>query len=210
MRTRTLLILLLIVVLLITFGPALIAVASQMVAEAFGCQVDINRVIPCEIGGKDYGQTFYDLGLLIWYSYLTLPLGAVLAAIWTAAALVVLMRGRRNNGEPQSVPARSPGRSFLRGATIAVLFALSPIAITYIAGFIASRIGCDLNEVLEHPCTVFGMNVGPLLQTMAQSVWFISLTVMAGLLALIVLFIVWIARVVRARRAKVDATGARA
>ena len=55
MRTRTLLILLLIVVLLITFGPALIAVASEMVAEAFGCQVDLNRVIPCEIDGKDYG-----------------------------------------------------------------------------------------------------------------------------------------------------------
>ena len=143
MRTRTLLILLLIVVLLITFGPALIAVASEMVAEAFGCQVDLNRVIPCEIDGKDYGQTFYDLGFLIWYSYLTLPLGAVLAAIWAAAALVVLMRGRRNNGEPQSVPARSPGGSLLRGATIAVLFALSPIAITYAAGFIASRIGCD-------------------------------------------------------------------
>jgi hypothetical protein len=210
MRARTLLILLLIVVLLITFGPALIAVASEMVAEAFGCQVDLNRVIPCEIGGKDYGQTFYDLGFLIWYSYLTLPLGAVLAAIWAAAALVVLMRGRRNKGEPQSPPARSPGGSFLRGATIAVLFALSPIAITYTAGFIASRIGCDLNEVSQHPCTVLGMNVGPLLQTMAQSIWFISLTVMAGLLALIVLFIVWIARVVKARRAEVDATGARA
>ena len=98
----------------------------------------------------------------------------------------------------------------MRGATITVLFALSPIAITYTAGFIASRIGCDLNEVSQHPCRVLGMNVGPLLQTMAQSVWFISLTVMAGLLALIVLFIVWIARVVRARRAKVDATGARA
>ena len=60
MRTRTLLILLLIVVLLITFGPALIAVASEMVAEAFGCQVDLNRVIPCwtqgvqqmKVGGK--------------------------------------------------------------------------------------------------------------------------------------------------------------
>ena len=31
---------------------ALIAVVSQTVAEAFGCQVDLNRVIPREIGGK--------------------------------------------------------------------------------------------------------------------------------------------------------------
>ena len=44
-------------------------VGSQEVAEAFGCQVDLNRVIPCVITGKDYGQTFYDLGFSIWYSY---------------------------------------------------------------------------------------------------------------------------------------------
>jgi hypothetical protein len=34
----------------------------------FGCEVNLNYVIPCVIGGKDYGQTFYDLGFLIWYS----------------------------------------------------------------------------------------------------------------------------------------------
>jgi hypothetical protein len=199
-RTRTLFILLLIVVLLIAFGPALIAVGSQLVAEAFGCQVDLNRVIPCMIGGKDYGQTFYDLGFAIWYSYLSLPIGAVLAAVWAVSAIIVFARAGREGG----APVVSPGRSFLRGSAIAILLALSPIAITHTAGFIASRIGCDLNEVSEHPCLVLGINVGPLLQTMAQSIWFISLTVMAGLLALIVLFVVWIARMVRARRTKVD------
>jgi TRAP-type C4-dicarboxylate transport system permease small subunit len=193
---------LLVLIALVAFGPALIAVVSQTVAEAFGCQVDLNRVIPCEIGGKDYGQTFYDLGFSIWYSYLSLPLGAGLATIWAVSAFVVLLRGRRK--------AISPARSFLRGATIAIVFALSPVAITYTAGFIASGIGCDLNEVAEHPCTILGMNVGPLLATMAQSIWFISLTVMAGLLALVVLLIVFIVRTVKARRAKVDATSANA
>ena len=201
---------LLVLIALVAFGPALIAVVSQTVAEAFGCQVDLNRVIPCEIGGKDYGQTFYDLGFSIWYSYLSLPLGAVLATIWAVSAFVVLLRGRREDGGPGTTPAISPARSFLRGATIAILFALSPIAITYTAGFIASGIGCDLNEVAEHPCTILGVNVGPLLATMAQSIWFISLTVMAGLLALVVLLIVFIVRTVKARRAKVDATGAKA
>ena len=201
---------LLVLIALVAFGPALIAVVSQTVAEAFGCQVDLNRVIPCEIGGKDYGQTFYDLGFSIWYSYLSLPLGAVLATIWAVSAFVVLLRGRPEDGGPGTTPAISPARSFLRGATIAILFALSPIAITYTAGFIASGIGCDLNEVAEHPCTILGVNVGPLLATMAQSIWFISLTVMAGLLALVVLLIVFIVRTVKARRAKVDATGAKA
>ena len=47
---------LLVLIALVAFGPALIAVVSQTVAEAFGCQVDLNRVIPCEIGGKDLAR----------------------------------------------------------------------------------------------------------------------------------------------------------
>jgi hypothetical protein len=73
MRARTVFIILLILILLVALGPALVAVGSQEIAElAFGCQVDLNRVIPCVIAGKDYGQTFYDLGFAIWYSYLTI------------------------------------------------------------------------------------------------------------------------------------------
>ena len=78
MRARTVFIILFVLILLVAFGPALIAVISQTIAEWLGCQVDLNRVIPCVINGKDYGQRFYDLVFLIWYSYLSLPTGAVL------------------------------------------------------------------------------------------------------------------------------------
>jgi hypothetical protein len=87
MRTRTIFI----IALLVGLGPALLAVGSHEVAEAFGCQVDLNRVIPCVIGGKDYGQTFYDLGFLIWYSYLSIPAGLVLLGVWAVAALIALI-----------------------------------------------------------------------------------------------------------------------
>jgi hypothetical protein len=90
-RARTNFIVLLVLILLFTFGPALVAVISQSIAEGFGCEVDLNRVIPCEIGGKDYGQTFYDLGFSIWYSYLTLPVGAALLGIWAVAAIVTFV-----------------------------------------------------------------------------------------------------------------------
>ena len=136
MRARTIFILLLVLILLVTLGPALIAVVSQTIAEGFGCEVDLNRVIPCVLGGKDYGQTFYDLGFLIWYSYLTLPYRR--RAVWPSG------RWRRSSpssrsgaGGSAAVSPLSPGTSFLRGAAIAVLLALSPIAITYTAGFIA-------------------------------------------------------------------------
>ncbi len=89
MRARTVFVILLVLILLVAFGPALIAVVSQTIAEWLGCQVDLNRVIPCVINGKDYGQRFYDLGFLIWYSYLSLPAGLVLFALWAIAAVIV-------------------------------------------------------------------------------------------------------------------------
>ena len=89
MRARTVFILL-ILIMLVALGPALVAVGSQEIAElAFGCQVDLNQVIPCVIAGKDYGQTLYDLGFAIWYSYLTIPAGLVLLALWAIAAAIV-------------------------------------------------------------------------------------------------------------------------
>jgi hypothetical protein len=176
---------------------------------AFGCQVDLNRAIPCVIGGKDYGQTFYDLGFLIWYSYLSLPAGLVLLGVWALAALIGILVGWRRQNRPPSEPL-SPGKSFLRGAAIAIALAFSPVAVTYTAGLIALLIGCDLNEASVHPCPLLGVNIGPLLYGMGLAVWFVSLTVLAGLLALVVLVIIFIVRTLRARRAKVDAAGAKA
>ena len=209
MRTRTIFGILLFLVAFVAFGPALIAVGSQQVAEAFGCQVDLNRAIPCVIGGKDYGQTFYDLGFLIWYSYLSLPAGLVLLGVWALAALIGILVGWRRQNRPPSEPL-SPGKSFLRGAAIAIALAFSPVAVTYTAGLIALLIGCDLNEASVHPCPLLGVNIGPLLYGMGLAVWFVSLTVLAGLMALVVLVIIFIVRTLRARRAKVDATGAKA
>jgi hypothetical protein len=71
-------------------------------------------------------------------------------------------------------------------------------------------LGCDLNEASLHPCPLLGVNIGPLLYGMGLAVWFVALTVAAGLVALLVLALVFIVRTVRARRAKVDATGAKA
>src|SRR5262249_55807093 len=78
------------------------------------------------------------------------------------------VRGERTDRQACRV---SPAPSFFRGGGVAVPLSVSPVAITYAAGFIALRIGCDLNEVAEHPCRVLGLNLGPLLQTMSQFIW---------------------------------------
>jgi len=98
MRARTVLIILLVLIVLIAFGPAIVAVGSQEIAEAIGCQVDLNRAIPCVIHGKDYGDTFYNLGFAIWYSYLSLPIGGVLFVTWLVPATIVLLAALRRRG----------------------------------------------------------------------------------------------------------------
>ena len=100
MRARTIYIILFVLILLVALGPALVALGSQEIAEAFGCQVDLNRVIPCVIDGKDYGQKFYDLGFLIWYSYLSIPAAGVLLAIWAVAALIAFVASLRRSKSP--------------------------------------------------------------------------------------------------------------
>src|SRR6476619_6589202 len=108
MRPRTIFGILLVLVAFVAFGPALIAVGSQQVAEAFGCQVDLNRAIPCVFGGKDYGQTVYDLGFLIWYSYLSLPAALALLGVWALAALIAILASWHKQNRPPSQPL-SPG-----------------------------------------------------------------------------------------------------
>lgn len=98
MRARTVLIVLLILMVLIAVGPAIVAVGSQEIAEAFDCQVDLNRAIPCVIRGKDYGDTFYNLGFSIWYSYLSLPIGNVLFVIWLVPATIAVFAALRRRG----------------------------------------------------------------------------------------------------------------
>jgi hypothetical protein len=88
MGTRAIFVLLLVVIVLIGFAPALIGVGSQTIAEAAGCQVDLNRVIPCMIDGRDYGPLFHKLGFAIWYSYLSIPAALVLLGLWAAAAVI--------------------------------------------------------------------------------------------------------------------------
>jgi TRAP-type C4-dicarboxylate transport system permease small subunit len=77
MRTRTIFAVLLVLTGLIAFGPALIAVGSQEIAEKA-------------------------LGFLIWYSYLSRPAGGVLFVIWAVAALIAFIVGRHKRRSEQT------------------------------------------------------------------------------------------------------------
>ena len=106
MRTRSIMLLLLIAIALIAFGPALIAVISQSIAEGFGCEVDLNRAIPCMIGGTRLRRDVLQFRLRDLVFVSVAAVGGVLFAVWLVAALAMLgayvMRRRR---------ARPPGKA---------------------------------------------------------------------------------------------------
>jgi hypothetical protein len=75
---------------IVALAPMGSVVACGLIANAHGCQVDEGSVHPCVIGGKDYGQLLYTLGVMGWLMLVTLPAGALAFAMW----LVVLVLHR--------------------------------------------------------------------------------------------------------------------
>jgi hypothetical protein len=154
----------------------------------------------------DYGQTFYDLGFLIWYSYLSLPAGGVLFAIWAVAALIDLALAQAEAGQ-RLMSKQNMG--FLLGAFAIVLLASLPGISVFTAGWIAGGIGCVLNEGDVHPCPLHGFDLGEMLYGMTVMGWFALGTLPPGAIALALLLLDWIIVTIQDRnRAKVAKLGA--
>jgi hypothetical protein len=91
MGTRTIFVLLLLLIVLIGLAPALIGAGGQMIAEAYGCKVDLDRVIPCVINSRDYGPLVYNLSFATRYSYLSIPVALVLLGLWAVAVIIAVI-----------------------------------------------------------------------------------------------------------------------
>ena len=61
--------------------------AVRLIANTYGCKVDEGSVHPCIIGGHDYGELLYSLGVLGWLMLVTLPGGLFAFITW----LIVLI-----------------------------------------------------------------------------------------------------------------------
>jgi uncharacterized membrane protein YhaH (DUF805 family) len=83
-----------IAVVILAIAPVVIAVGSGQLAASYGCHVDEGSIHPCIIGGQDYGELFYTLGVLGWLMLFTIPLG-LLALVALAVAMAVHRRVHR-------------------------------------------------------------------------------------------------------------------
>lgn len=69
---------------------------------------------------------------------------------------------------------------------IIVILAISPLLSTMVAGAIAGRYGCDLDEGSIHPCVVNGRDIGGTLYTLGMMGWFALGTIPLGAIAVAV------------------------
>ncbi|WJH39875.1 hypothetical protein N7E02_24720 [Aliirhizobium terrae] len=67
------------------------ALGAGAIADAAGCQLDESRTYPCVIGGTDYGETLYGLGVLGWLMLITIPYGAAALGLWLIILVVHLI-----------------------------------------------------------------------------------------------------------------------
>ncbi|MCS6468918.1 hypothetical protein NX871_02925 [Burkholderia thailandensis] len=81
-------------ILVIALFPVLSAAAAGLVADAAGCELNEAAVHPCLIGGIDFGEALYAMGVLGWLMLGSLPIGGMLLTGWVVALLVHLRRLR--------------------------------------------------------------------------------------------------------------------
>src|SRR6266480_2090533 len=98
-----------VLIVLVAVAPVGSVVASGLIANAHGCRVDEGSVHPCVVGGHDYAQLLYTLGVLGWLTLVTLP-GGVLALV-TCLIILILHHAswRRRFSADSTGSGLSPG-----------------------------------------------------------------------------------------------------
>lgn len=77
-------------------APLASTALAGAIAEVHGCRLHEGFANTCMIGGADWGQTLYTMGMMGWFMIATLPIGATLVALWIAVELIRAVRVRRS------------------------------------------------------------------------------------------------------------------
>jgi hypothetical protein len=89
-----------VLIVLFAAAPLISAFIGGGIADALGCTVTEGVSSPCLFRGSDISETLSVMFVLGWFAFETLPLGAILLAIWLPVACVVaLIKWRRRRRE---------------------------------------------------------------------------------------------------------------
>jgi hypothetical protein len=83
-----------ILIVLAASFPLLAAMAAGTFASLNGCVLNEGGVNPCVLGGVDFGNALYSLGVLGWLAIATVPLGIGVLGVWAVIFAVIALRAR--------------------------------------------------------------------------------------------------------------------
>lgn len=83
------------VALLVCLSPLLSMAAADIMANIYGCKVDLASAQPCMVGDKDIGHTLLTLGMMGYFLMATLPIAAGLAGFWGLVEIIAWVKRRR-------------------------------------------------------------------------------------------------------------------
>lgn len=80
-----------------------------------------------------------------------------------------------------------------------VLFTVAPILSVCVAEGIALACGCQVDEGSDHPCIIYGVDIGPLLGSMFVCGWFMLITIPVGVASLLGFTLIVVIREMRSK-----------
>ena len=76
------------VIVCIGMAPILSVVIASAVTSANGCELHEGFANPCVIGGIDFGDTLYAMGVAGWLALVSLPLAALLGLAYVVVVAI--------------------------------------------------------------------------------------------------------------------------
>jgi hypothetical protein len=82
------------VMLMIALLPVFSMAAAEIMAQFYGCKLDLVAAHPCIAGGRDIGHGLLTLGMMGYFLFATMPAVAGIVVLWVLVELVAFARRR--------------------------------------------------------------------------------------------------------------------
>jgi hypothetical protein len=82
------------ILLMIALLPVFSMAAAEVMAQFYGCKLDLAGAHPCIVGDRDIGHALLTLGMMGYFLFATMPFIVGIVAVWLLAEIIRWARSR--------------------------------------------------------------------------------------------------------------------
>lgn len=100
----------LLLIMLWTIWPIVLAGVAGSIASANGCELNEAVINPCIVNGRDMGETLYSMGVMGWFMLVTIPTGLLALLIFLLLLLIewIVVRRRAQRRQAELAASATP------------------------------------------------------------------------------------------------------